>query len=148
MKALKSLDDVAYVRYASVYRDFRQTEDFAQFLGDEGLSDDGGRRTSATDMRVTLKLATSLDGKIATASGESRWITGEAAREEVHRLRAMHAGGAGRRRDGDRRRSGADRAPGRLRRRPADARRARQPPAHSAATRKLVATRARASRPS
>src|SRR5271156_2696944 len=28
MKALKSLDEVAYVRYASVYRDFRQTQDF------------------------------------------------------------------------------------------------------------------------
>ncbi len=40
MKALKSLDDVAYVRYASVYRDFQQTEDFANFLGSEGLKDD------------------------------------------------------------------------------------------------------------
>ncbi len=39
---------------------------------------------------VTLKLATSLDGRIATASGESQWITGEAARAEVHRLRASH----------------------------------------------------------
>lgn len=41
-------------------------------------------------MAVTLKLATSLDGRIATGAGESRWITGEAAREAVHRLRAQH----------------------------------------------------------
>ena len=40
MKALKSVDDVAYVRYASVYRDFRETQDFAQFLVDEGLAED------------------------------------------------------------------------------------------------------------
>jgi diaminohydroxyphosphoribosylaminopyrimidine deaminase/5-amino-6-(5-phosphoribosylamino)uracil reductase len=39
---------------------------------------------------VTLKLATSLDGRIATAGGESRWITGEASRQAVHRLRAEH----------------------------------------------------------
>jgi diaminohydroxyphosphoribosylaminopyrimidine deaminase/5-amino-6-(5-phosphoribosylamino)uracil reductase len=39
---------------------------------------------------VTLKLATSLDGRIATAAGESRWITGDAAREAVHRLRSEH----------------------------------------------------------
>ena len=37
---------------------------------------------------VTLKLAASLDGRTAMASGESRWITGEAARADVHRLRA------------------------------------------------------------
>ena len=36
---------------------------------------------------VTLKAAVSLDGKLATASGDSRWVTGEAARGEVHRLR-------------------------------------------------------------
>ena len=42
MKALKSLDDVAYVRYASVYRDFRRTGDFAHFLNAEGLADDKG----------------------------------------------------------------------------------------------------------
>ncbi len=40
MKALKAVDEVAYVRYASVYRDFRETQDFARFLGEEGLSED------------------------------------------------------------------------------------------------------------
>lgn len=37
---------------------------------------------------VRVKLAMSLDGRIAAANGESRWITGEVAREDVHRLRA------------------------------------------------------------
>jgi diaminohydroxyphosphoribosylaminopyrimidine deaminase/5-amino-6-(5-phosphoribosylamino)uracil reductase len=37
---------------------------------------------------VTLKLALSLDGKIATREGDSRWISSEASRRLVHRLRA------------------------------------------------------------
>jgi diaminohydroxyphosphoribosylaminopyrimidine deaminase/5-amino-6-(5-phosphoribosylamino)uracil reductase len=39
---------------------------------------------------VALKLATSVDGRIATRSGESRWITGDAARAFGHLLRATH----------------------------------------------------------
>ncbi|MCB0882848.1 MAG: bifunctional diaminohydroxyphosphoribosylaminopyrimidine deaminase/5-amino-6-(5-phosphoribosylamino)uracil reductase RibD [Thermoleophilia bacterium] len=39
---------------------------------------------------VTLKLAASLDGRVATSAGESRWITGEPARALVHRWRADH----------------------------------------------------------
>lgn len=39
MNALSVMDKVAYVRYASVYRDFRVTEDFEQFIESEKLAD-------------------------------------------------------------------------------------------------------------
>ncbi|MBA3512599.1 bifunctional diaminohydroxyphosphoribosylaminopyrimidine deaminase/5-amino-6-(5-phosphoribosylamino)uracil reductase RibD [Sphingomonas sp.] len=45
-------------------------------------------RTSLGRPRVTLKLALSIDGKIAMPSGESKWITGEDARAHVHLERA------------------------------------------------------------
>ena len=40
MEALKTLDDVAYVRFASVYRNFREAKDFANVLGELKQSDD------------------------------------------------------------------------------------------------------------
>ena len=41
-------------------------------------------------MLVSLKVAVTLDGKIATGSGKSKWITGPNARQLVHRLRHEH----------------------------------------------------------
>ncbi|MDR1756220.1 MAG: bifunctional diaminohydroxyphosphoribosylaminopyrimidine deaminase/5-amino-6-(5-phosphoribosylamino)uracil reductase RibD [Culturomica sp.] len=41
---------------------------------------------------VVLKTAMTLDGKIATYTGDSKWVTGEEARKEVHRMRAEYTG--------------------------------------------------------
>ena len=49
------------------------------------------RRMSSGRPWVTLKVGASLDGRTALASGASRWITGEAARADVQRLRARAA---------------------------------------------------------
>src|SRR5205085_3326610 len=61
-----------------------------------GLGRDAARRSLAGWLtrvelgrpRITLKLALSIDGKIALPSGESKWITGEDARRHVHLERA------------------------------------------------------------
>ena len=43
--------------------------------------------TKNSGIIVTLKAAATLDGKISTATGHSKWITGEAARQKGHELR-------------------------------------------------------------
>jgi diaminohydroxyphosphoribosylaminopyrimidine deaminase/5-amino-6-(5-phosphoribosylamino)uracil reductase len=70
----------------------------AAIVVEEGLCEAEARALNAGFFRrieqglpvVTLKLASTLDGRIATAAGESRWITGPEARREVHALRARH----------------------------------------------------------
>lgn len=61
-------------------------------LAAEARADHAGflLRVTAGRPWVTLKLAATLDGKIATATGESRWITGAPARAAVHAMRATH----------------------------------------------------------
>ena len=49
---------------------------------------------------VTLKIAATLDGQVATASGDSRWVSGPEARARVHAWRADGGRRPGRRRDG------------------------------------------------
>ena len=44
MEALRQLDDVAYVRFASVYRNFREAKDFEAVLGELTAEDDGRRK--------------------------------------------------------------------------------------------------------
>ncbi len=53
------------------------------------LNADFIRRMNRTRPEVTLKIAQSLDGKIATRTGQSRWITAAPARNWTHRLRAQ-----------------------------------------------------------
>ncbi|MDQ2093250.1 bifunctional diaminohydroxyphosphoribosylaminopyrimidine deaminase/5-amino-6-(5-phosphoribosylamino)uracil reductase RibD [Rhodalgimonas zhirmunskyi] len=61
-------------------------------LADEAARDLAGFFLKTEEGRpfVTLKLATSFDGRIATATGDSQWITGPAARRMVHAMRFDH----------------------------------------------------------
>ena len=61
-------------------------------LADEAARDHAGFFRAQVQGRpfVTLKLASSFDGRIATATGQSKWITGELARAAVQGLRARH----------------------------------------------------------
>ncbi|MEX0338102.1 MAG: bifunctional diaminohydroxyphosphoribosylaminopyrimidine deaminase/5-amino-6-(5-phosphoribosylamino)uracil reductase RibD [Arenibacterium sp.] len=61
-------------------------------LAEEAARDHAGffQRTEIGRPWVTLKLASSFDGRIATGSGHSQWITGPEARRLVHAMRARH----------------------------------------------------------
>jgi diaminohydroxyphosphoribosylaminopyrimidine deaminase/5-amino-6-(5-phosphoribosylamino)uracil reductase len=68
----------------------------AGILVDEGLLGGEAARLNETYLRwrstgrpfLTLKMALSLDGRMATGTGDSRWISGESSRRRVHRMRA------------------------------------------------------------
>lgn len=74
---------LAALRGAGITTDLGLMEEQAKALNRGFVS-----RMSRKRPWVTLKLAMSLDARTAMGSGESRWITGEAARVDVHRLRA------------------------------------------------------------
>lgn len=78
-------EGLARLRAAGVIVDLGCLEDAAR-------DDHAGFLLVQTEGRpfVTLKLAMSLDGRIATATGESKWITGPEARRAVQALRARH----------------------------------------------------------
>lgn len=67
-------------------------ETVAGLLSDQAAEVNAGYllRQSTGRPAVTLKLASTLDGRIATETGESQWITGPAARARAHALRADH----------------------------------------------------------
>lgn len=76
---------VAMLRAAGIdvitgVREHEAREDMAGFL----------LRVTENRPFVTLKLASSFDGRIATATGQSKWITGPDARRKVHAMRAGH----------------------------------------------------------
>ena len=61
-------------------------------LSDQASLDHAGFFYSQSECRpwITLKLAASIDGKIATKIGDSKWITGSSARHFVHNIRRKH----------------------------------------------------------
>ena len=61
MEALKGLDDVAYVRFASVYKNFREAKDFEALLGElaategDGEDEPNGARSSARSVKAAAR---------------------------------------------------------------------------------------------
>ena len=93
MEGLKGLDDVAYVRFASVYKNFREAKDFEELIGELAARGAGrsvaGRASAAPDRRVS-------------AGGAARAAPGPRPTDLGPR-RALHAHGAGARRAQSRR---------------------------------------------
>jgi hypothetical protein len=62
MEALASLDQVAYIRFASVYRNFREAKDFGEFVG---------QITADDDRRIVSQLVPPLEGRVADIEMET-----------------------------------------------------------------------------
>ena len=67
MEALRSLDDVAYVRFASVYRNFREAKDFEQLLG--RIVERGGGEAGGRGAKVSSRLGRGVIDRYRTNCG-------------------------------------------------------------------------------
>lgn len=89
--ALEDPDERVSGRGAAMLRDAGIVAEVGVLSKEAAIANAGFlNRVSLGRPMVTLKLAMSLDGRIATASGESQWITGPEARRAVHAMRACH----------------------------------------------------------
>ena len=121
MEALKKLDDVAYVRFASVYKNFREAKDFEALLGE--LAGTEGERGRPADSRHAVRVAPRTSSNFDTST-----LHGRASDEEPYgasvgacAARARHdlAQSIRRQRGGQRRLARSSAAAGRRRRPPA-----------------------------
>ena len=89
MEALKGLDPVAYVRFASVYRDFREAADFHEVLGEIA-----GRRRRPASLRSTCRRASHAASRPPRESTDARWLASRVAHPAADHGSPLHAAGA------------------------------------------------------
>ena len=107
MEALAALDQVAYVRFASVYRNFREAKDFEEFITDE-LAEEADRRPRPAfhEIRPCACAARARDGRSESVG----WLRDRNSGRQGDRPGLDSAGGKTARRNGSPRAGGASSA--------------------------------------